>query len=201
MNQYIKYEDFPSIPEEILLTPQQIIDAPYFGYKPEFEEMRGERARKTYFRKRVNPELKEWLLKTFVSIGEFTAGYLIINEMIGPHKDLRDLTYNYVIDAGGDDIVTTVWSGNMKGVSEELDHWHSIRTDYKPNQQKIERNFLESLIVEPKKWCSLRSGMLHSVTGNQVRPRIILSVIPLSEVHMTTDPRLSEAVKHAYEEW
>jgi hypothetical protein len=163
--------------------------------------MRGERARKTYFRKRVNPELKEWLLKTFVSIGEFTAGYLIINEMIGPHKDLRDLTYNYVIDAGGDDIVTTVWSGNMKGVSEELDHWHSIRTDYKPNQQKIERNFLESLIVEPKKWCSLRSGMLHSVTGNQVRPRIILSVIPLSEVHMTTDPRLSEAVKHAYEEW
>jgi len=201
MNQYIKYENLPSIPEEILLTPQQIIDAPYFGYKPEFEEMRGERARKTYFRKRVNIELKEWLLTTFSSIGPFTAGYLIINEMIGPHKDLRDLTYNYIIDAGGDDIVTTIWSGNMMGVSEELDHWHSIRNDYQPNQQKIERVFLESLTIEPKKWCSLRSGMLHSVTGTQVRPRIILSVIPLAGVHMTTDPRLAEAVKHAYEEW
>ena len=201
MNQYIKYVDFPTVPEEILLTPQQIIDAPYFGYKPEFEEMRGETARKNYFRKRVNPELKEWLLKTFTSIGPFTAGYLIMNSIIGPHKDLRDLTYNYVIDTGGDDMVTTVWSGNMKGVNDELDHWHNVRVDSLNNQEKIERGYLESLIVEPKKWCSLRSGMLHSVLGTQVRPRILLSVIPLSEVKMTTNPVLAEAVKHAYSEW
>jgi hypothetical protein len=199
MNKYLKYEDFPPIPEEILMTPQQIIDAPYFGHNEKFEALRHPFAKANYFRKQVNPELKEWLLKTFPF--RFASMFVIFNARMPPHKDIRNMTYNYIIDAGGDDIATSVWSGNIVRVDAKADAWHSIRADYEDKQENEEVVLLESMVIQPKRWCSLRTDMLHSVDGTQVRPRIILSVVPESEVPIPKDPILAEDIKSWFEIW
>ena len=200
MNEYIKYVDFTTIPEEVLMTPQQIIDAPYYAHNEKFEAMRHPFAKANYFRKRVNPELKEWLLTTFTDkLGVFSAAYIIFNAHMAPHKDIRNMTYNYVIDAGGDDIVTSVYSGNLR--DKNLDVWNSIRTDVENLKDHTEIELLESLIIEPKRWCSLRTDMLHSVYGTQVRPRIILSVVPESAVPVPNDPLLAENIKSWFDGW
>jgi hypothetical protein len=202
MNEYIKYVDFPSIPNEILLEPHQIIDAPYYAHNEKFEAMRHPFAKENYFRKRVNPELKEWLLNTFTDkLGVFSSAYIIFNAHMAPHKDVRNMTYNYVIDAGGDDIATSIYKGNVVNKEKSFDTWNSVRTDFENLQENEDVVLLESLVIEPKRWCSLRTDMLHSVYGTQVRPRIILSVVPESAVPVPKDPVLAENIKSWFNGW
>jgi hypothetical protein len=175
MNKYIKYMDeFPSIPDEILPTNQQIIDSPYFGNHESVEKIRHPFSLKHYSARKVNRELKEWLLDTFK--WEFAGGFNIFNANMQPHKDLRDYTYNYILDTGGEDIYTNVFSGEVN--REKVTEWHKVRGGDNIEEPE-ELILLESVKIESHRWHYLRTDLNHSVTGTHTHPRIILSVIPV----------------------
>jgi hypothetical protein len=176
MNQYIKYMDeFPLIPADILPTNQEIIDSPYFGNHESVESKRHSFSLKYYSTRKVNQSLKEWLLDTF-NQWEFAAGFVLFNANMEPHKDLRDYTYNYILDTGGEDIHTNVFSGEVH--KEKVTKWHEVRGGN--NIEKTEElKLLESVCLEKHRWHYLRTDLNHGVTGTHIRPRIILSVIPV----------------------
>ncbi len=176
MNEYIKYMDeFPSIPSDLIPTIEQITNSQYFGNHESVEKLRHPFAIKYYSTRKVNQSLKEWLLENFKF--DFVAMFIIFNANMDPHKDLRNYTYNYIIDTGGDNIHTNVFSGEVG--RKKVEKWHEVRGEAS-NNAASELTLLESVCLESMRWHYLRTDLNHSVTGDHVRPRVILSVIPVS---------------------
>jgi hypothetical protein len=149
---FIDYIDLPTIPVELLEHPSDIIskgsipighpDKPGFIINPNFSIQR----------KLINKPLKEWLYSVFNY--KVTVQYLLLNSNSSIHKDpkTRPQAYNYVIDTGGPNVVTTVYDEDRSTV-------------------------LKSLTVPAKTWYCLDTGRYHGVTGIEENTwRILLSI-------------------------
>jgi hypothetical protein len=104
-----------------------------------------------------NQELIDWIIEHFPMEIELVE-YVVSDQAIFMHTDLgRDCAYNYLIDAGGTNIVTEFY---------DLD--------------KVQ--LLESIQYQTNKWYRLNVGIPHQVIGTQIRPRFLISVTPKSGV-------------------
>jgi hypothetical protein len=147
---YIEYIDLPNIPEELLESYTDILNKPsllinnYSGNSiPSFVE--------SIQRKEVSNNLIEWLQ----TVLEFPvrAQYLILSTTAPIHKDpkSRPQAYNYIINAGGDNVVTTIYSDNFTA--------------------------LKALVIPEKTWHCLDTGRFHSIQGiSKDQYRIVLSI-------------------------
>ena len=120
---YIKYLDFPNIPEDLLESIEDILN------KPRCESI----VTQDYFQTRlINKNLEDWLEKNLPC--EFMARYQIIYPGLTIHKDMgnRKLAYNYILRLGGDNVKTMIFNESKKLLQSEmlpLKTWHSIKTD------------------------------------------------------------------------
>jgi len=147
---YIKFLDYPQIPEELLVPIEEILA------KPPEENM--VKDFEYFWNKRINPELEEWLRSKFKM--KFYAYYQVIHPNIPIHTDKpafkndRKIAFNYLLALGGDNVITSVYD-----------------KDYK---------VLQSECLPLKTWHSLRVEMLHGVSGiADDKLRVALSVTPI----------------------
>ena len=199
---YFSYLDhFPQIPDEVLPTPQQVIDAEYWSNGEKFESMRHPGAVDHYFRKRVNPELKEWMLANLKLDSRYAAMFCIFNRLMFPHRDIRDETYNFILTTGGE--VRTEWY-NKQVEETVMGTWDSIRDDTSQDTFVSADQIvtLESVLIQPKRWHRLKTDIPHGTSGPHSSPRIILSVITENMVQIPKNhPLLTEAVENWFKEW
>jgi hypothetical protein len=145
---YIDFIDLPSVPEELLESITQIMTKPtivilsYEGKPVSIESIQ---------RKKVSDQLNEWLQ----SVCNFSvvSQYLLLNSNSPIHRDprIRPRAYNYLLDTGGSNVITTVYD----------------------NDQTI----LKSMVIPSKTWYCLETGRLHGVQGIEPgRWRIVLSI-------------------------
>ncbi|WP_353484131.1 hypothetical protein [Haliscomenobacter sp.] len=100
-----------------------------------------------------NQELTNWIIEHFPIEVELVE-YVVSDRGIFMHTDLgRDCAYNYLIDAGGINIVTEFY-----------------------NTDQIQ--LLDSIEYQTNKWYKLNVGTPHQVVGTQTRPRFLISVTP-----------------------
>lgn len=197
---YFSYlDDIPNIPEDVLPAIDDIISAPHWSNGEKFESMRHPRARADYHRKKVNPELKEWLL-TNLPFKNFAAGINVFNTLMNPHRDIRNETYNFIITTGGK--IYTEWY-NKQLEEKALATWDSIRPDTTNDifDSAEEIKTLESVIIEEKKWHRIKTDLVHGTKGDMIGPRIILSVITNEMVPTPKHPVLAEAINNWFKEW
>lgn len=148
---YIKYVNIPTVPEELLDSVEHIIDQ-----KPEVMLVR---EFGTFQYKTVNSLLDQWVHDTF-KINCY-AKYQIIFAGIPIHKDNpafpgdRRIAFNYLLDLGGNNVVTTVYDEDKTTV-------------------------LQSEVIPLKTWHSLVVERYHGVDGiSSTNPRVALTVTPI----------------------
>ena len=110
---------------------------------------------------------------------------------------MRTSAYNYVIDAGGEDIKTTVWQGELS--KEEYESY----TGYNERITLGDNNLIElqSMVIEPFRWHKLRTDLMHSVNGNYIRPRVMISVTPMEYLSFPKHPETLKKFKVWMETW
>jgi hypothetical protein len=139
---HIEYIDLPSVPAHLLESVQDIINKP----------TRTDSSSYAFFKTRyIEGELKSWLQSIFD--WKIDPQYQLVYNGIPIHRDANDrvAAYNYLLDTGGDNVITSV---------------------YDDNQQK-----LQSEKLELKRWHYIDTGMLHTVYGihsNRVRVAITI---------------------------
>ena len=200
MTTYLEYVDYPTLPDNLSLSSEDILALPNFVYAGEAEKLRPEYAKKHYFIKRVSPELKEWLINTFPF--EITAYYMIFGQLMKPHTDFRKITYNYIIDDGGDDIYTQ--SYNREFIEGDMAGWGKLRKDAGLESDWNQTEPIITLTSEQakiKSWMKLQTTVPHGTVGNLTRPRIILSVIPKEDIPIPKNSGLAETILHWRDSW
>jgi hypothetical protein len=132
---YIKYLNFPQVPEELLDSFEDII-AKTSELLPKTPQRQKEQLE--YFQnKAIGQELDQWLHGIFKF--KFYAKYQIIYRGIPIHTDKgayegdRKYAINYLLDLGGTNVITTVYDDDMKTVLQseclELKRWHTIQVE------------------------------------------------------------------------
>jgi hypothetical protein len=127
---YIEYIDLPSVPAHLLESVQDIINKP----------IRTDSSSYAFFKTRyIEGELKSWLQSIFD--WKIDPQYQLVYNGISIHRDggNRVSAYNYLLDTGGDNVITSVFDNN--------------------------HNILQSEKLELKRWHYINTGMLHSVHG------------------------------------
>lgn len=201
MSEYFTYTDIiPPIPDDVLPTVEEILEAPHWSNGEKIESMRHPWAKKFYHRKKVPPKLREWLLDNLPFKGEISAGFNVFNTLMKPHRDIRDETYNYLLDAGGE--IYTEWY-NKQEESQSLATWDSIRPDTSTDTFVSADDIitLDSVLIEPRRWHKIRTDVVHGTKGKQTGPRIILSVITPEMVKPPENPILAEAITSWFTGW
>lgn len=147
---YIKYLNFPQVPEHLLESVEDILAKPPEDMVVRYFE--------TFQFKPVKQELVDWLNNNIK--GKFYAKYQIIFHGIPIHKDHpafpgdRRIAYNYIIDTGGSTVITSVYDDD--------------------------KNLIQSEHLPAKTWHSLVVERYHGVEGiNPDHPRVALTVTPL----------------------
>jgi hypothetical protein len=93
----------------------------------------------------------QWL-KDNIFDDEFMAWYTISSIALATHMDFRQYCYNYIIETGGDDVLTY---GHM---SENNTEWVKF---------------------EPRRWLKLNNHVPHGTVGSFLNgPRILLQITP-----------------------
>jgi len=132
---YIKYVNWPKIPDSILnnILKNDCEYTTHFNYS-------------TFnWSESNNEELNVWG-KQVISEELYFAFTLIKGDLL-LHKDPMDLKLNYVINSGGEKVVTRFWANNKK-------------------------DLLAEYVIEPHRWHIFKSDTFHSVHGiekNQTR--------------------------------
>lgn len=149
---YINYVDFPPVPENLLLSPEEILALPRIPSV----------TNKDFFQLRpANDDLINWCWENITGVPfKFRAQYQIIGYGIPIHRDQalpngepRTLAFNYLLDCGGSNVATRIHDD-----------------DY---------TIVETEIIKPLRWHSIKVDMLHSVVGLVPgRFRIALSLAP-----------------------
>ena len=132
---YIEYLDLPQVPEHLLETPLEIWNKPA-NINPNYKN--------SYTTRRCTPELLEWVQSIFPF--RVSAQYQMFGSQHPVHKDIgRKIAYNYLLDLGGEDVATVVFSDSFIELQREilpLKKWHKIEVSYyhvahpKPNQRR-----------------------------------------------------------------
>jgi hypothetical protein len=116
----IEYLNLPSIPEDLLESVESIISKRSYVFYS-----------KNYIMHNTSKELNEYL-KTIFNF-KFVSNYQIIKSEIPIHIDINDRTtaYNYLLAAGGNNVVTAIYDSNYRIIQSEqiqLKKWHRINT-------------------------------------------------------------------------
>jgi hypothetical protein len=144
---YIEYLDLPKIPEHLLESIQDIIIKSPKNFSSVATEY-------PYFKTRyINDDLQSWLQSIFYF--KVYAQYQLIYNGLPIHidKNNRVTAYNYLLNAGGDNVKTSIYDNNYK--------------------------ILQSERIDLKRWHRINTGMLHGVHGiqsNNVRVSLSLDV-------------------------
>jgi hypothetical protein len=148
---YIKYlNHLPKVPEKLLDPVESIINQP-----PEKMLVRNF---DSFQYKTVNKDLDEWVHKTFKI--PCYAKYQVILKGIPIHKDNpafpgdRRLAFNYLLQLGGDNVLTTVYEEDKKTILQQeclpLKTWHSLVVEKHHGVSNIEENIKRvALTVTP----------------------------------------------------
>lgn len=128
---YIKYLNFPSVPEHLIEPIEDIVKGPFSFDDGHFKS------------KNVNYELEKWLKNMFPF--DLKVLYQIMNCNLPIHKDLniasnetypvtdRYVAINYILDAGGDQVTTEIYDEDRTTIlqSEKLvkNCWHYLTVD------------------------------------------------------------------------
>jgi hypothetical protein len=122
---YIKYLDLPSVPEHLLDPVDDIIN--------QYNEKMLVREFAHFQYRTINKNLDEWVHSIFKM--KCYAKYQVIYNGIPIHKDNpafpgdRKIAFNYVLDTGGDSVITSVYDDNKILLQSEcipLKTWHSL---------------------------------------------------------------------------
>lgn len=198
---YLEYVNYPKVPDNLIPDSATILALPNFTYAGDAEKNRPEFAKKNYFIKRVSPELKEWLIQTFPF--KITSYYFIFQKLMKPHTDFRKVTFNYIVDEGGDDIYTE--SYNREYIEDgHMEGWVKLRNDAGLDASWNINEPITTLTSERAKfktWMKLNTTIPHGTVGNITRPRIILSVIPHEEISMPVNKGFIETITHWRDTW
>jgi hypothetical protein len=192
-NSYIEYIDLPIIPKELLPEAKTVIDLPIWGLDTDGGGFH--KSDNKYFTKKISMTIKDWMVENFNF--DFVANYVVFNGEIPPHKDMRTSAYNYLIDAGGEDIKTTVWQGYLS--KEEYGSY----TGYNERITSGDNNLIElqSMIIEPLRWHRLKTEFTHSVNGTYNRPRVMISVTPVAYLPSPKNPETLKKFNVWMETW
>ena len=110
----------------------------------------------SYARWAATPSLLQWLEEN-ISSQVNLAGVQIITRDVPSHCDKRKWALNYIIDTGGDNVVTNF----QQVIGEELLQPPATRTTH--NSKSF--NPLCSVVLKPNHWHLLNTNVLHSVVG------------------------------------
>ena len=121
---YIKYIDLPRVPKHLIEPLRHIITKPPKNGSYVSAEY-------AYFKtKHVKNDLNLWLQSLLKF--EVQAQYQLVYDGLPIHVDKhRIFAYNYLLDAGGDNVETAIYDENHKLLQSEkleLNRWHRIDT-------------------------------------------------------------------------
>jgi len=116
----IEYLNLPSIPDDLIESIGSIISKTNHTFHS-----------KNYILHSTSNELNDYL-KTIFNF-KFVSHYQIIKSEIPIHIDINDRTtaYNYLLAAGGNNVVTAIYDSNYCVIQSEqiqLKRWHQINT-------------------------------------------------------------------------
>ena len=202
---YAEYLSYPKVPDEILYSPERIVNLPLVEYGGAAAKagIRSGESRKIYSQRRVGPELKEWLLQTFDF--PFTSYYMICTDLLKSHTDFRKVAINYFVDLGGDDIYTE--SYDREFIEGDQDRWANFRknagleTTFDTHTTNTPIQVITSEIVPLHQWVKYDTSIPHGTIGNIVRPRIFLSVIPHADIPIPQNPDWASTVIYWRDNW
>ena len=146
--------DIPSIPPELILTIEQaqMLD-PVILYKED-----GSVYQVDWYRVYTcDQALTDWVIENF-PVEVDLVEYVVSDRAIVMHTDLgRDQAYNYLLDAGGTNIITEFYNSDQTQMIDNIEY-------------------------QTNKWYVLNVGLPHKVSGPQTAPRFLISVTPKSGV-------------------
>lgn len=166
---YIEYLNLPTIPKELIPSANEIIDLPLWGLNKDGGGFH--KTNNTYSTRKLTTPLRIWLLENLNF--EFVGNYIVFSGTVPPHKDMRRCAYNYIVDAGGDDIKTSIYEGEL---SQQYRSYQGDSERESVGDNKLTE--IQSMIIEPFRWHSLRTDLVHAVSGNLLRPRVLISITP-----------------------
>ena len=139
---YITYLDLPSIPQELLESVDEILNKP-FSQGTAFD-------RDPDFRLKDVPNDTANYIKSIFDM-DINIRYQLINRDLPLHVDKVDrrIAFNYLLDPGGENVLTNVFDNDM--------------------------NLTDSIKIETHKWHRLQTSMPHLVKNIQTT-RIAISV-------------------------
>ena len=150
---YITPVDFPVIPSNLLDSVDDIVNQysriPFVDVTKKTFSIDEDAVPWDFKRYELNPDLNNWLKSNipFALHGQ----YQIIRTDMPIHKDRTIFAYNYLISAGGSNVVTNMHDDN--------------------------RDIVESICMPEFKWYRLNTLRFHSVTGVEPnQPRIAISL-------------------------
>lgn len=197
MNFYGEYPDIPQVPEDVLLSCQEIIELPEREYPNRMKEHRGNYEGRHKI-KRVNSELKQWLIANFPF--EIWAYYSVYPLLIYPHVDMRSVGYNYFIDTGGE--VDTVFYNKVPNVGNTK-LWNSINPrneKYSNDDESIPLQELHRIRFEPRRWVKLQTDIPHGTEGSLVRPRVHITLGAVDDMPTSNSP-VADSVRDLVYNW
>lgn len=125
-SKYIQYLNFPSVPEDLIISLATILDYPIYLLP----------GSKSFHFKTLdaNDNLVAWL-KDNIPIEFEHVRYQVIYNGITMHKDSTDriTVLNYLLDTGGDNVFTTVYDDNKNILQQECieeKKWHFLSTNF-----------------------------------------------------------------------
>lgn len=149
MNDYLVYLDLPEIPEHLIEPIDVIINKPP---KPDSKIPTDFAPFQTRL---VSKELFEWVQDMF-KIKCYTQ-YQIIKRGLPTHKDVRrTVAFNYILETGGPNVLTTIYDDTKKMIDyEEIKPhiWHRLKTDVFHNVTGITSSRVSiSVEIKEYKW-------------------------------------------------
>jgi hypothetical protein len=142
--------DFPQIPEELLLSKQEVEEAltPVTLYHRDGTVY----SAPWYHVYTCNDTLSAWI-KNLLPFEVQYVEYIISDQAITLHKDIgRTRALNYILDTGGEQVTTEFFDDD--------------------------ENLLLQKVCEPHTWYDLNVGMYHRVAEPQDHARFLISVTP-----------------------
>lgn len=206
-NNYIITLPYPKIPDEILMSSEEILDIPDVVHKNKVG-LRTTVGKKIVFWRKVNPELKEWL-KANIDF-PFSAYYHVHLGLLRSHTDYRRTAINYFVDLGGDDVYTEYYNREYFEEDEKMKDLANLRQSVGMETTVTEENRYVPLTVLYREkiplhtWKKYDTSIPHgtsSDSGSLKRPRIFISVVPNIDLPIPPDPKIAENVLAWRDNW
>ena len=181
---FYKILDLPSIPQDLLEFPSSVIRSIDMTHGRIYIK-NGKPIHSVHYTKmEANEPLKQWVVdnvpgitKDMVFLQSFTGGGT--TQLI--HSDiLRMFALNYIVDTGGDDVVTTWYQENGQPLSRYKDP--KIHGLGQANNKIIDYDncaVLEQVQFQKQQWSLIRTDVLHDIDHmTRVRSAVSIAILP-----------------------